>query len=134
MFTAFFLIILIVMSTYDWKTGEIPLPLPALAYVTRMAGAVLEPKSTEEEIICLIAGAFLFLLFLLSAMFFHSGGGDALAAGLIGLYGGVLGVYAVLAGLLFSIPVSVLKKPFPWVPFLTAGYGFVLGFQIILKI
>lgn len=116
---------LIMSSVLDIRGKDIPVRIPAFSAACQIVLLLwTEPLTVVLENL-LFAGS-VFLIFLVGNLFFGLGGADTLAASSSAIGIGVYGLLEALAALLFSIPYSLLRRskgPYPFIPFLTAGYG-----------
>lgn len=126
------LITLTVASVYDIKTREIPIILSALSNAVRLF--YLAVFCDRQVIIESLLSAFIiFIILFFIAYFGNLGGGDCLIGESIGLYLGFYGLYAIILAVIFSIPQVIYKtvkkdtEPYPFVPYLTAGFVTVLS-------
>ena len=102
----------------DIRTLEVPLWISGLFH----------PEIIKEDLIGLLI---CFSIFGISMLVSDIGGADALIAGMIGLYLGWRGLYAIMVALGLCLPYLLwmhCKKqehPYPFVPFLVAGFFLV---------
>lgn len=99
-----------------------------------MLARIGELAAVGENIrVYLMVSAVVFVVFLFGCAWFSLGGADALIASLICLNLGFYGIYAVITGLLISIPALLLRKgkEIPLIPFLSLGY---VTWLILLRI
>ena len=129
-------VLLVAASYHDIRTLEVPLRYPILANIFPFGYMIIE-GSDLLFIEHIISAALIFIFLFLFSWFGNLGGADCLIGEVIGLYLGLNGLYAVLIGIICSLPQVTYKairknrKPYPFVPYLTAGYISVAILSII---
>ena len=118
--------LMIYASVCDIRTLEVPIWISVLIFGVRTLQLYLitSKQITLDSVVGLLI---CFSIFGISMLFSDIGGADALIAGMIGYCSGVAGIYAVLLAFLLCMPYLLWmhikgKHPYPFVPFLTAGY------------
>lgn len=129
-------ILLIAASYHDIKTLEVPLRYPVTANLFMFCYMII--RGSDLLVVEHVASAALIFAFLfLFSWFGNLGGADCLIGEMIGLYLGINGLYAILAGIVCSLPQVIYKaarknrSPYPFVPYLTAGYIAVAILSIV---
>lgn len=112
----------------DIRTLEVPLWVSGLLTINRSVYFLFHPEIIKEDLIGLLI---CFSIFGISMLVSDIGGADALIAGMIGLYLGWRGLYAIMVALGLCLPYLLwmhCKKQehsYPFVPFLVEGFFLV---------
>lgn len=114
----------------DVQTLTIPL-IPVLGAIgSRLIYLII----VRDYIHFILPACILFLAFILFALLTNMGGGDSLIAGMVGLYLGTYGFYAILFGCVAAIAYLIIRQKihkdnqfneYPFVPFTFFGCSFI---------
>ncbi|MCR1989768.1 prepilin peptidase [Blautia coccoides] len=130
----FEIIILTAASISDIRSREVPIKLTVLSNAVRIIYLAVS-KNRQVLLESLISAAAVFAVMFLIAYYGNLGGADCLLGETIGFYLGLYGLYAVIIATLLSMPQAAYKSfkhdksPYPFVPYLMAGFLIVLGWQ-----
>ena len=123
--------ILVICSILDIKYRKVPISLTfILPILLAVISYILHPNK-EFLVRCIIAAGMLMvcILFLIAT---NIGGADCLVMIVMPLYLEIYAIYAILIAVIISIPYQIFiikthkNREYPFVPFLTIGYIFLL--------
>lgn len=123
--------ILVICSILDIKYRKVPIFLSFIIPVFLATISYILHPNKEFLVRCIIAAVMLLIciLFLITT---NIGGADCLIMIVMSLYLGIYAIYAILIAVIVSIPYQIFiikthkNREYPFVPFLTIGYIFLL--------
>ena len=101
--------------------------------LTCIIARIVELVVTDQNAVWYFAiTGIVFTVFMIGCIKYSLGGADALTSALICINLGFTGIYAIITGLLISVPVLIIRKgrEIPLIPFLSIGYVIWLAMTV----